>query len=80
METRISLNFNWAIVISLIFIALKLTGVINWSWLWMLVLWTVILGIVFIALKLTRIINWSWLLVLIPILISICVSIGILIS
>lgn len=36
MDTKINLNFSWFELLGLVFIILKLCGVINWSWLWVL--------------------------------------------
>ena len=36
METKINLNFSWAVILGFIFIILKLCGVITWSWVWVL--------------------------------------------
>lgn len=36
MKLKINFDFTWGIVISIIFAILKLTNVINWSWIWIL--------------------------------------------
>jgi len=36
MENQININLNWAIVLCIIFVILKLCKVIAWSWLWVL--------------------------------------------
>ena len=36
METKINLNFNYIGILGIVFTVLKLCGVINWSWLWVL--------------------------------------------
>lgn len=33
---KIDIKFNLGIILGIIFIALKLVGIINWSWLWVL--------------------------------------------
>ena len=36
MNIKLNFDFTWGIVISIIFAILKLTNVINWSWIWIL--------------------------------------------
>ena len=36
METKIHIDFNWPIALAGIFAVLKLIGIINWSWVWIL--------------------------------------------
>lgn len=57
METKIHLNFNWTGLLGLIFIVLKLCGVISWSWLWVLSpIWiSAIIAIIALAIFLIKI-------------------------
>lgn len=57
METKINLNFNWTGLLGLIFIVLKLCGVISWSWLWVLSpIWiSAIIAIIALAIFLIKI-------------------------
>lgn len=69
-------------LVGIVFVILKITGVIDWSW-WLVTMpfWSIVvleivslvgifhlwlLGIVFVALKLTGTIDWSWWLVTLP--------------
>lgn len=47
-------------LLTIVFVALKLTGVVNWSWLWVLsplwigaIIWLIVMGLIitFVALK-----------------------------
>lgn len=50
MDIKINCNFGFAGVLALIFIVLKLTGYISWSWLWVLSpIWiTIIIAIILV--------------------------------
>ena len=57
METKINLNFSWTGMLGLVFIVLKLCGIISWSWLWVLSpIWiSAIIAIIALAIFLIKI-------------------------
>lgn len=36
MTEKIEINLNWTILLTIVFVVLKLTNVIDWSWWWVL--------------------------------------------
>lgn len=48
-QERITVNLNLPMLLGLIFITLKLTGHIAWSWLWVLAPFWVPIALIFIA-------------------------------
>ena len=66
-------------LLAIVFITLKLCGVIAWSWWWVLSpLWIPLLLVLGILLKLCGVIAWSWWWVLSPLWIPLLLVLGIL--
>lgn len=57
MEEKSNVNLSFGSILQLIFITLKLTGYINWSWWWVLSPTWISLGLFFIILLIAFIIG-----------------------